>query len=453
MSVDHLLDQLVAAAAISPEHAQLARALPANAASTAAGRLEACGLDGDQVLAAVAQVSGLQVAPATLIARARRVMVKGGDPVVLRRLLAYPAGADKTRVLDVLVADPEAATHLPHLGLPTYRVWLAPERVVRELIAKLPESGPDVVTGVEDQMRMLRAIDYDTAPVHTGLELGGAASEEQEQFVTARDLAIAPDRAREAPVAVPLPRQHTPQPAMRAGAPVPRTAATPAHLPRAATPPAAPPRTFTPGTAPEPLPVPMSPRPAAAPLPASSSDMVAAAADLPPAITLLPMMKEVQPETYAPLPRAEPLAKPNHPVEVVGKKGVLVPLLVGGGVVAALGVVAAVLLLGREPAPAGDAALERQRELLNKARSQAAAGDHAYAYASCTDAIAAKPGTTLAVDAELICAKERIELGERLDAAASLRSLIARLPTTDARRAQAEELLRGIVGGAPAPAP
>ena len=155
-------------------------------------------------------------------------------------------------------------------------------------------------------------------------------------------------------------------------------------------------------------------------------------------------------EAAAPVPHPEPLGKPTNPAASGAKRGLLVPLLAGGGIVATLAVVGVVLLLGREAAPTGDPALERQREQLDKARTHAAAGDHAYAFAACTDAIAAKPGTTLAIDAELICAKERIHLGERLDAAAALRTLITSLPATDARRAQAEELLRSIVGsGAP----
>ena len=442
-----MLDQLVAAAAISPEQAQLARALPPNAASTTAGRLEASGLDIDTALAVVAQVSGIAVAPAALIARARRVAVKGGDPSVLRRLLVYPAGSDSSRVLDLLAADPEAATHLPHLGLPTYRVWLAPESVVRELIAALPEAGPEIVTGVEYQMRMLRGIDYDTTPQRTGLELGGSPSDEQELFVTVRDGGFSTGRAREVPAAAPLPPLAT-APAPRAA---PARASTPpapvagVAMPRSPTPAPLPPRTVTPGTVP---PAPQAPPKYAGGAP----DLAAAVADLPPAITFLPPMKETPADAAPPVPRAEPLGKPSHPADHDGRpKRLVVPLLAaGGGLLAVIAVVVA-LTMGGEAAPAGDPALEKQRELLDQARKHAAAGDNAWAFSACSGAIAAKPGTTLAVDAALICAKVRIELGERLDAAQELRKLIATLPTTDPRRAQAEQILSSMGGAASAP--
>ncbi|MCC7072969.1 MAG: hypothetical protein IT383_16720 [Deltaproteobacteria bacterium] len=448
MSVDRLLDQLVAAAAISPEQAQLARALPPNAASTAVGRLEASGADVNAALAAVAQVSGIAVAPAALVERAHRVAVKGGDPAVLRRLLAYPAGVDRERVLDILVADPEAATHLPHLGLPSYRVWLAAETVVRALIARLPESGPEIVTGVEDQMRMLRAIDYDTAPLRTGLELGGSPSGEQEQFITARDLVAGPAAAREVPAPAPLPpftRTPTPQGApARAATPQPFGAGPSAPQPLT---PAPVPRTATPGTA-------TQARPGVAPQAFGARDLAAAVADLPPAITLLPPMKEAHTEAAPQVARVEPLGKPSHPADLDGnRKGLLLPLLAAGGGLVAVGAVIVALTMGGEVAPVGDPALEKQRELLEQARKHAAAGDNAWAFSTCTDAIAAKPGSTLAYDAALICAKVRIELGERLDAAEQLRKLIAVLPSTDPRRAQAEQLLSTIVGAPPAPTP
>jgi hypothetical protein len=87
---------------------------------------------------------------------------------------------------------------------------------------------------------------------------------------------------------------------------------------------------------------------------------------------------------------------------------------------------------------------QKQAALLADARAKAAAGDHAYSFAACSDAIKLRPGTSLAVDAALVCARERIALGERSEAAADLGKLISSLPATDPRRAQAEEILKGI---------
>lgn len=447
MSVDRLLDQLVSAAAISAEQADLARSVDINIAASAAGRLEACGLDGDVVLAAVSQVSGIAVAPAQLLTRARRVVVKGGDPEVLRRLLAFPAGADKSGRLQVLIADPESATHLPHLGLPDYRAWLAPERIVRELIAALPDEGPEVVTGVDDQMRMLRALTHGVSDVRTGLELGGAPAADQDQFTTQSDLkrpsaeSLAAAAAQPRAPAPVLPRTPSPPP----WAPTPATQSpTERALPRAPTPPMAPrapmsPMQAAPAAA-------AAARPAAKP--AAGDAYQAAVSDLPPAITFLPMLREAAPPAPEPSrPPAEPLPKP--PPAAPERKRPPVALLAGVGVVVVLAVVAAAIVLGRGTAPVEDPADQRQRQLLSDARAKAAAGDHAWAFSACTDAIAAKPGTNLALDAALLCAQERVALGERLDAANELRKLIAALPAADPRRAKAEALLAGIVGSTP----
>lgn len=440
MSVDRLLDQLVSAAAISAEQADLARGVDLSIAASAAGRLEACGLDGDAMLAAVSQVSGIAVAPAQLLTRARRVVVKGGDPEVLRRLLAFPAGADKAGRLQVLIADPESATHLPHLGLPDYRAWLAPERIVRELIAALPDEGPEVVTGVDDQMRMLRALTHGVSDVRTGLELGGAPATDQDQFTTQSDLkrpsaeSLAAAAAQPRAPAPVLPRTPSPPP----WAPTPATQSpTERALPRSQTPPVQP-------SAPV-APPPSMPRPAAKP---SAGDAYqAAVGELPPAITFLPPMREAPAEPARPPPA--PLPKPPPTGSAPDKKRPPVALLAGVGVVVVLAIVAAAIVLGRGTPPAADPADQRQRQLLADARAKAAAGDHAWAFSACSDAIAAKPGTNLALDAALLCAQERVALGERLDAANELRKLIAALPATDPRRAKAEALLAGIVGPTP----
>ena len=458
MSVDHVLDQLVQLGAIGPDQADAARRVDLSVAASAAGRLEACGLDADAMLAAVSQVCGIAVAPAQLLTRARRVVLKGGDQEVLRRLLAWPAGADKSGRLQILIADPESAAHLPHLGLPDYRAWLAPERFLRELIGAPgtpADAGPEIVSGVDDQLRMMRALSHGAADLSTGLELGGAPASDQDTYTTQSDLRRPSTEALEAPRVpapvlprAPSPPPWSPTPATRggAGAAPPRTEAplvrapTPVALPR--TPPPLPPR---------------PPPPAAPPNPYQ-----AAVGELPPAITFLPPMREPQAEAAAapqPAPHsathpATPAAAaPTRPAPAAGapaRKGAPRALLAGSVVVALLAAVAVAILWGRRPTPATvDPADDKQRALLADARARAAAGDHAWAFSSCTDAIKAKPGTSLAHDAELLCAKERLALGERQDAANDLRKLIGALPPGDARRAQAEELLTGIVGPSP----
>lgn len=447
MSVDHVLDQLVQLGAIGPDQADAARRVDLSVAASAAGRLEACGLDADAMLAAVSQVCGIAVAPAQLLTRARRVVLKGGDQEVLRRLLAWPAGADKSGRLQILIADPESAAHLPHLGLPDYRAWLAPERFLRELIGAPSDAGPEIVSGVDDQLRMMRALSHGAADLSTGLELGGAPALDQDTYTTQSDLKRPSTEALDAPRApapvlprAPSPPPWSPTPATRGGAgaapPRPETplvrAPTPVALPRTTTP--QPPRPPPPVAQPDPY--------------------QAAVGELPPAITFLPPMKEApQGAPVAPQPATPAAAAPTRPAPAAGapaQKGAPLALLAGSVVVALLAAVAVAILWGRRPTPVTvDPADEKQRTLLADARARAAAGDHAWAFSSCTDAIKAKPGTSLAHDAELLCAKERLALGERQDAASDLRKLIGALPPGDARRAQAEELLTGIVGPSP----
>lgn len=443
MSVDHVLDQLVQLGAIGPDQADAARRVDLSVAASAAGRLEACGLDADAMLAAVSQVCGIAVAPAQLLTRARRVVLKGGDQEVLRRLLAWPAGADKSGRLQILIADPESAAHLPHLGLPDYRAWLAPERFLRELIGAPSDAGPEIVSGVDDQLRMMRALSHGAADLSTGLELGGAPASDQDTYTTQSDLKRPSTEALNAP---------------RAPAPVlQRAPSPPPWSPTPATPRTEPPLAFAPP--PVALPHTTTPQPPRPPPPVAQPDPYqAAVGELPPAITFLPPMKEAQQGAPvapppAPAPATSAAAAPTRPAPAAGapaQKGAPLALLAGSVVVALLAAVAVAILWGRRPTPVTvDPADEKQRTLLADARARAAAGDHAWAFSSCTDAIKAKPGTSLAHDAELLCAKERLALGERQDAANDLRKLIGALPPGDARRAQAEELLTGIVGPSP----
>lgn len=445
--------------AISPDQANAARRVDLSVAASAAGRLEACGLDGDAMLAAVSQVCGIGVAPAQLLTRARRVVLKGGDQEVLRRLLAWPAGADKNGRLQILIADPESAAHLPHLGLPDYRAWLAPERFLRELIGAPADAGPEIVSGVDDQLRMMRALSHGAADLSTGLELGGAPAADQDTYTTQSDLKRPSAEALNAPRAPApvLPRAPSPPPWAPPAAPA--LARAPSPMPWSPTPAtrgasgAAPPRTETPLVrAPTPVALPrthtpQTQRPPAAPAP---DPYQAAVGELPPAITFLPPMKEAKEEApAAPLPTT-PAAAPSPPARPApGRKGAQVALLAGSGVVAVLAAVVAVILAGRGAEPAQDPADAKQRALLADARSRAAAGDHAWAFSACTDAIKAKPGTHLAHEAALLCAQERLALGERQDAANDLKQLIAALPASDPRRAKAEALLASIVGPAP----
>ncbi|HEY4221131.1 MAG TPA: hypothetical protein VGO62_07305 [Myxococcota bacterium] len=396
MSRVDLVDGLLALGVVTREQVDAMSMVAEDMATTQIGKLIAAGASADELLPASAQLCGIPQAPQPLFVAAHAVEgLSEEQQRGLRDLLAAPVSRDDGGVVDVIVAAPEAASHLPHLGLGATRVFLAEERSVRWLLERvLPQprdSGPQMVHGVMDQIGMVRRADMNRPEeAKSNLELGALPTDRRVEptIGTERDMAL-DERGQDRELRLDLNR----------------FSGVPAHQPaRSVGPPAS-------GAAIELIPAPHT-------------------------------------EPTASAPKAQ---RPPPQRAVAKRKALPLPLLAAAGAVIVVVIVVAIVMHKGGTAPVDDSSSKAagvaaaQQAAFDKAAASAKSGDPAWAIAGYSTAIDLDPNSALASEARVQKAIAEADNGDVADAQHDLQAIVNAKKPGDPQRVKAEARLKKML--------
>ena len=385
------LEGLVALGVITREQLKEAAKVDPEIATTVVGRLVAVGVSAPELLQALSKLTDIPLATREQLDSIGRM--DGFSGVVergLRDLPAAPMSRAADGTVDILIAEPQAAKRVgPFIA--RHRLFLALELDVRDAVERaIPELVDD------DDFADAASAPAPVQPAGPALDDARGTGSAISVIRASTQPAPAPQDTPPAEHAVDPPRAHAPV----EDQPTPMERVKPIR------------EKFAPGVKRQDLVAPV-----VAPIPAPH----------------VPALER---------PRTE-----SRPMPVADKPSSRAPIFVGALVVVGLGVAAVFvpgLLKGGPPAAPVDELAIKQQKGLDEARAFAAKADHAWAITRCSDVVTAGPTTALGHQAALLCAEQRVLLGERAEGLEDLQHLIDGLRDGDPLRAEAEAVKKRL---------
>ncbi len=439
------IEGLVALGVVTREQAEAAARVPLWVSASRVGRLVHVGVAPDDLLRALATLTGIPVAPRELITHAERFSLPQHLVRKLRDLTSCPVRRDESGTVHVLVAEPSARDDIARQLL-NFRVYLASETEVRALLEHLWPIG----TSMEGDP----ILDADTEPGEPTL------SDSQPP-----DMPMPPPRAF-----TPPPRTFTPPPAPppaptlpKAVAPVPDPFQS-LHMNVPSTSPGAlghgesvlrtvgksVERPWEPASdgahkGPAPFNLNSARAPGESPPPPKAS--AAFLEDTIEETLRLPASPTGDASGAAPRPVPAPVVRSGalgvQAAEAPStRRSLLTAGLLGAGVMLlVVALVGGAALLVDDGASAEELQ-QRQQLLLANARASAEKSDHAWAVAKCDQVIELDPTSRAAAAALLLRGRERLTLGDR-EGLDDVRAALLVPAIDEAQRAEAERILAG----------